>query len=336
MQKRGIPLILAGVRNLTSLKRATSGRRFESDLGTAQIEVDKEGRYKWEAGIDFPFAVKLLCYSARRPDRPLVWHEYLELFIPLESRCRLRVGKNIVTLQEGDVLVMDNLKLHVVLDFPGSRLRAIVIRFFPGFIYSLGSFSIDHLFCMPFYQQTDDHPRVLRRTDAAAARVNAALAQLVECYFDKAGLPYSKAGAKVFFLEVLFHLARHFQVSEALHSEYLHNLQSSKRLQKLFDWVSSHSGEKMSVEQAAALVGMSRNSFLRAFKTVAGMTWVDFLNQARLIEGARLLKETNLLIAEIAAKVGYADQSYFDRRFKERFGQTPLRFRSAALIHDHP
>jgi AraC-like DNA-binding protein len=333
LQKRRLPYIFAGVKRLTSLMKATSGQPFELFTGAAQ--VDKESRYKWEPGIDFPFAVKLICFSARRPERPLVWHEYLELFIPLESRCRLRVGQNTVTLQEGDVLVMDNLKLHVVLDFPGSQLRAIVIRFLPGFIYSLGSFSIDYLFCVPFYHQMEGQSHVLRRTDAAAARVHAALAQLVECYFDKAGMPFSQAGAKVFFLEVLYHLARHFQVSDALHSEYLRNQQRSKQFQKLFDWVGHHFGEKISVEQAAAMVGMSRNCFLRAFKAVAGMTWVNYLNHVRLIEGARLLKETLLPIAEIAARMGYADQSYFDRRFKERFGHTPLRFRSAVPPPGH-
>jgi len=313
------------VKTLTSLIKATSGQPFEPFIGAGQ--VDKEGRFKWDPGIDFPFAVKLLCFSARQPERPLAWHEYLELFIPLENHCRLRVGQNIVILQAGDVLVMNNLKLHVVLDFPGTHLRAIVIRFLPGFIYSLGSFSIDYLFFMPFYHQDEGQPHVLRRTDAPAVRVLAALAQLVECYFDKVDLPYSQAGAKVFFLEILYHLARHFQVSGTLHSEYLRNQQRSKQLQKLLDYAKHHSAEKISVEQAATIAGMSRNSFLRAFKTVAGMTWVDYINHVRLTEGAHLIKETSLTIAEIATKVGYADQSYFDRRFKERFGQTPLRFR---------
>jgi AraC-like DNA-binding protein len=314
--------------------RATRGQPFEPFIGTSLV-VDKEGRYKWEPGIDFPFTVKLLYFSSRQPERPLAWHEYLELFVPLEGQCRLRVGRNIVVLQEGDVLVMDNLKLHVVLDFPGPRLRAMVIRFLPGFIYSLGSFSIDYLFCVPFYHQSEGQPHVLRRTDAPAARVHVALAQLLECYFDKAGQPYSQAGAKVFFLETLYHLARHFQVSGALHAEYLRNQLLCNQLQKLFYYTSRNSAEKISVEQAAAIAGMSRNSFLRAFKAVAGMTWVDYLNHVRLIEGAHLLKETSLTIAEIAARVGYADQSYFDRRFKGRFGQTPLYFRTTALPSGH-
>jgi AraC-like DNA-binding protein len=205
----------------------------------------------------------------------------------------------------------------------------------PDFIYSLGSFSIDHLFCLPFYHQIEDQPHVLRRTDSVTARVHAALSRLLECYFDKAGLPYSQAGTKAFFLEVLYHLARHFQVSGALHSEYLRNQQRSKQLQKLFDWASHHSAEKISVEQAAAIVGMSRNYFLVAFKAVTGLTWVQYLNQVRLANGAHLLTETRLPIAEIAARVGYAEQSYFDRRFKERFGQTPLRFRRGTHLESH-
>jgi hypothetical protein len=72
--------------------------------------------------------------TARQLARPLAWHEYLKLFIPLESPCRVRTGQSMVILQVGDVLVMDNLKLHVVLDVPGSRLRTIVSRSFPDLI----------------------------------------------------------------------------------------------------------------------------------------------------------------------------------------------------------
>jgi len=63
-----------------------------------------------------------------------------------------------------------------------------------------------------------------------------------------------------------------------------------------------HFGEKISVEQAAATVGMSRNSFARVFKMVAGMTWVDYLNHVRLTEGARFLKET--VVSAISTVVG--------------------------------
>ena len=42
----------------------------------------------------------------------------------------------------------------------------------------------------------------------------------------------------------------------------------------------------------------------------------------------RLLRETELTIAEIAARTGFPDQSYFDRRFKQAFGKSPRQFRT--------
>ena len=48
---------------------------------------------------------------------------------------------------------------------------------------------------------------------------------------------------------------------------------------------------------------MSRNYFLDAFKAVTGLTWVQYFNQVRLTNGAHLLSETFLPIAEIAARV---------------------------------
>jgi AraC-like DNA-binding protein len=72
---------------------------------------------------------------------------------------------------------------------------------------------------------------------------------------------------------------------------------------------------------------MSQPKFMKTFKKVAGMTFVAYLNHARLANGSRLLRETDLTIAEIASDVGFSDQSYFDKRFKRAFGMTPKEFR---------
>jgi two-component system, response regulator YesN len=57
------------------------------------------------------------------------------------------------------------------------------------------------------------------------------------------------------------------------------------------------------------------------------MTFVAYLTHVRVSNAQRLLQETNLSIAEIAAQVGFSDQSYFDRRFKQAFGKSPREFR---------
>jgi AraC-like DNA-binding protein len=55
---------------------------------------------------------------------------------------------------------------------------------------------------------------------------------------------------------------------------------------------------------------------------------VAYLNHVRLRNAAHLLRETDQSIADIANASGFSDQSYFDRRFKRAFGQTPKEFRA--------
>jgi AraC-like DNA-binding protein len=289
--------------------------------------LNDQGQFQWRPPGDFPLAIMATSFPAGRQDRPLTWHEYLEVFVPLDGGCQVQVGRSMVELKAGDLLVMDNLKLHALHSFSGPQLRVVVIRFLPELIYGAGSLAIDHLFCVPFYHQVEGQPHVLRATEPIAARVHTALGHLLECYFDPDGPPYSQAGAKVFFLEVLYHLARRFQVTETLYSEYLLHRDRSHRLRKLFDYTAAHYADKITVSQAATVAGMSRRRFLDLFKSVADMTWVEYLNEVRLTNAARLVKQTTLPISEIAAQVGFSDQSYMNRRFRKRFGHTPLALR---------
>lgn len=56
-----------------------------------------------------------------------------------------------------------------------------------------------------------------------------------------------------------------------------------------------------------------------------GQSVSEFVNDVRLTKAAALLGEagTQTLVSDIAWRVGYADPSYFTRRFKRRFGCTP-------------
>jgi two-component system response regulator YesN len=70
------------------------------------------------------------------------------------------------------------------------------------------------------------------------------------------------------------------------------------------------------------------------FKKVTGMTFVAHVTRVRITNALRLLRETNLTIAEVAAATGFPDQSYFDRRFKQAFGSSPRQFRKGLSNRD--
>jgi AraC-like DNA-binding protein len=288
-------------------------------------QLDAGGRYEMPLDDEFPFAISLFHYRTDRHTRGSTWHERLELFVPIEGRTLFRMGESEFDLGPGDMLVVDNLKLHHVVDFDGFDSRAVVVSFRPEFVYSLGSPSHDYTFLMPFYAAAARRARVLPLPDHPEAAE--ALRRLVLCRFEEPDRALQRAGCKAFLLQLLLELARRFRVSELAHWEFLRQQQRTLRLKPLFDHVREHYADKLSVAEAAGLVRMSAPQFMKTFKKVAGTTLVAYLNHVRLANGSRLLRETSLTVAEIASAVGFADQSYFDKRFKRAFGRTPMEFR---------
>lgn len=321
-----------------SESRASRLRQVAERLAFAPHKIghllDETGHYDEPLDREFPFVIKLFRYTSRRHTRGATWHERLELFLPLDGPARLRMGDDLVQLAAGDLLVVDNLKLHHVEDFPGFDTRVIVISFLPEFVYSLGSPSHDYAFLLPFYSKLDRHPHILRAGDALASTVADILAKLLDCYFAREVRQFCEAGCKTFMLEILYHLALQFRASKLMKWEFLRQQERSLRLKGVFDHLSAHFTERITLDDAARLAKMSPPQFTRLFKSVAGMTFVAYLTHLRLSHGVRLLQETDGTIAEIAASAGFADQSYFDRRFKKSFGQSPREFREKQRAPD--
>lgn len=309
-----------------NLMRVVDRLRFEPHDIAAQL--DGRRHYAMELSEEFPLSIKLFRYTSRRHTRGATWHERLELFLPIDGKVRFRMGEQELDLQRGDLLVVDNLKLHHVVDFPGFNTRVVVISFLPEFVYSLGSPSHDYAFLLPFYSKTERQPHLLRIGDSNAPGAHDALAGLLDCYFAGATKPFFQAGAKAFLLELLFHLATQFRGSEVLRWEFIRQQERSLRLRKVFQQISARPADKLPIRAAAKLAGMSATQFMKTFKQVAGMTLVAYLNHVRLAKAARLLRDSGRSIADISSETGFSDQSYFDKRFKRAFGRTPKQFRA--------
>ena len=75
---------------------------------------------------------------------------------------------------------------------------------------------------------------------------------------------------------------------------------------------------------------MAETSLKNYFRGVFGEN-LSFL-RARMRQAAELLQSSELRVAEIAAQVGYENQSKFAAVFVRRFGCPPLEYRRRARI----
>lgn len=73
--------------------------------------------------------------------------------------------------------------------------------------------------------------------------------------------------------------------------------------------------------------GLSPSYFAKAFKVSTGVTPHRWMARLRIAKAADLLKSSNLTLAEVAAKCGFADQAHFTRAFGEAKGVTPSAWR---------
>lgn len=76
-----------------------------------------------------------------------------------------------------------------------------------------------------------------------------------------------------------------------------------------------------------AICGKSKEHISRSFKKNLGMTPSEYLTDIRLNYAANLLKNTDISVIEISLEAGFENLSWFYKKFAQKFGTTPKKFR---------
>jgi len=113
------------------------------------------------------------------------------------------------------------------------------------------------------------------------------------------------------------------QASAAPKGRMLTPLQERRVTSRLLDDLAGDT----SLSELAALCGLSRSYFIRAFKQITGMPPYRWLLMQRVKHAKALLRGTKLPIAEIAVACGFADQSHLTRVFSKAFRISPAAWR---------
>lgn len=103
-----------------------------------------------------------------------------------------------------------------------------------------------------------------------------------------------------------------------------------RQLDRVLRMVEDGLATPLSVPDLAATAHVSEFHFSRLFRAATGLSPHQYVLQRRLARARELLLATDLPVAAVAARCGFADQSHLTRHVRRQFGRTPTALRAAA------
>ncbi|NTF33876.1 AraC family transcriptional regulator [Rhizobium skierniewicense] len=105
-----------------------------------------------------------------------------------------------------------------------------------------------------------------------------------------------------------------------------------RTMQQVLSYIDSHLDQSLSVNDLAAVAGLSRAHFSRIFAANEGLPPAEFVLQRRLRRAAKLLTTApNLPIKEVSVRCGFDDPNYFSKVFRRLYSINPSEFRSTGM-----
>lgn len=124
--------------------------------------------------------------------------------------------------------------------------------------------------------------------------------------------------------EILVHLVNKYGKPETtiFNSEDI----NSDALETVIEYVGENLSSKVSLDEMARIVGLSKYHFARTFHSTTGLSPHQYILRYRIERAKYLLSRDDDSLSSIAYSCGFSDQSHFTRTFRQIIGSTPNQF----------
>ena len=125
------------------------------------------------------------------------------------------------------------------------------------------------------------------------------------------------------------------QKMEVLSSDFFYSTQNKidYKFHQIFQYISRHKFNEISLKSAADTVGISPQYLSRYFKERYGQNFITYIKNSKFDFAKSLLLSSSEKISSISKKVGYWDYKYFCKIFKNHTGFTPTEYRSKFKVN---
>lgn len=259
------------------------------------------------------------------------YHDYYQVCYVVSGEILHRQGRDAVALQAGDAFIV-----------PPGFVHSLHFNNVYAEIYSL-SFS-QGLFAPGFpqsnaYQFLTGLQTGTQTTESEAVRLRVPLEkndrqsmeELMKCLIrqQESDCPQGLSASPSLVASILYLLSQNYYRQPQNAQAYYALADYSGTLLQCVRYVDAHFKEPLSPADLAKRYGLSRSVFFSVFPQFAGMPFRQYIAHKRITEAQMLLRaHPEQTISQIAAAVGYGDDSTFYRNFLQITGVTPSKYRT--------
>ncbi len=101
----------------------------------------------------------------------------------------------------------------------------------------------------------------------------------------------------------------------------------SKEVKRAIEYIRSNLSIQLNIRSVAENAFAAPSTLTRNFRRETGMSIGEYIDSQVFRESERLLKSTDMTALEISEILGFCDQFYFSRKFSEKYGISPSKYR---------
>lgn len=257
-------------------------------------------------------------------------HSYYETIMIQEGElCLLVEDQSPVVLHEGDIAFVPPYIVHDTLMMPGAKLRSVVVKFSPLFLYPMETTQsdVDCLLIPPGFERKYYLFRKGEQETAGLAAI------MKTCLAEQTGqLPGHELALRGHLIALYISLIRSCGgVTLSLpqpprQSDEELSVDTAQQLHKILVYLKENYQYNISMQEVADVCGMSYYHFSRFFKRSTGKKFNEYLLEMRLNYAQKKLLQEDKSISDIALECGFEYVSYFIQKFKNKSGLTPGEF----------
>lgn len=311
---------------LRTLKRITieeqrilDGRQeVEKNLYTSESDFTVDSKKMLDAGrlINIRTHTRFVYF-------PLHRHNYVEVIYVLEGSVTNLIGEKEVVVKKGELLFLNQYTRHAILPAGETDIAVnfiILPEFFDVATGMIGSGNVLADFLVNILRKNREEGEYLHFKVSDVLQVQNLLENMIY------SLVHNRENDHIINQTTMGLVFLHLLDSVPYAETRIPNQYENMMIMTVFKYIEQQY-PTATLTHLCQEVHQPMHTMSKMIKSATGCTFKELLQRKRLNKAVKLICDTDLPVNDIIAAVGYENNSYFHRIFKERYHLTPRAFR---------